>query len=257
MTYDAGSIEQGTIGWGDDEADHFDIGEGEEENLSLIRVTLVHGKRPGDDVKEEAQGNEILCRWGCLIDWIPPKGTQCIVAFPSGMREHAGGGVIIGVIKPNGSQFKEKRAVLNLGEDVHVLVKGKSVTLSDFGSGLNTPTRYIMVGTSRGGGAARILCNDETGSGWTVKAGIVGLMTSASGAPKAWIELTSSGASMALASGEQLKLGAGLFYGYAGKCQLQGGGVFLGKMPTPITPVCVGPVGMTAIGSGSVFASIT
>jgi len=249
---DYGSIEQGTVGWGD-EANHFDIGEGDNENVPLIKVTLHAGKNPTADAEERAQGQRVLCRWGMLIDFIPKRGTQCVVAFPAGMRGMESGGVIIGIVRTNGSQFKEDRALLAVGDDVHLLVKGKSVTVSDYGA----QARYIMVGTSRGGGAARILISDETGSGVTVKAGIVGLMTASGGVPKAWIELTSSSASCALSDGTQWKLTSGFFYGFGGKIHLQGGGVFLGKMPTPVTPVLTGFVGISGVPSGSVFASIT
>lgn len=254
---DHGSIENGTIGWGDADDDHFEIGEGDNEHLPLVRVTLGRGKGPIGDTEDRAQGNEVLCRWGMLIDFIPKKGTQCVVAFPAGMRGTEGGGVIIGLIRPNAAQFKEDRAMLAVGDDVHLLVKGKSVTLSDYGDGANTPTRWLMVGTSRGGGAPRILCSDETGSGWNIKAGVVGLISSAGGAPKAWVEVNGESASMARAGGEQLKLSSGLFYGFAGKCQLQGGGIFLGKMPTPVNPALWGFAGIAGAPSTSVFISAT
>lgn len=252
---DSGTIEQGTLGWGDGDEDVADIVEDESDpGLPLFRVTIAHGKGPDADANGTgAQGEQVLCRWGIILDYVPPKGAQCIVAFPTGTRRIPGAGVIIAVIRKNASQFKKERAVLSLGADMHLLVKARSTTIASYA----TPAQYIMVGKPRGADVApRILIQDETGSGVTVQGGVVALMGNDSGAPKALLQVSKAGkASCFLSGGEKWEMTSGRFYTYGASNIVQGGGVFLGKLPTPANPALWGFVGAMGTPSMSVFIS--
>lgn len=250
---DSGSIEQGVIGWGGVD-DAVDITGGDKTDLPLFRVTLTRGRNHAKDLEETAQGLQVTCRWGILVHYVPPVGTQVIVAFPAGMKGVSGGGVIISVVAPNGSQFKADRAILDVGSSGHLLIKGKSVTLCDYA----TPARYLMVGTSRAGGPPGVSIQDETGSGLTVQSGVVGLFT-ASGSPadaKCILQLTTTSASCALKSGTaSWKLTEGMCSTYGTTNLCTGAGVYLGKAPTVANPVLWGASGPVGVASLSVFVS--
>jgi len=135
-----GGIEAGTVGW-DDGADHYDTAEGE---VVLVKVTLFRGRNPDRDPDPKAGragGLQILARVSAPMQTIPPDGAEVIVAIPAGFGLTPGAPVIVAqvaVAPPN--QFSATRAKLDFGPDVDVVIKARSVTITDY------EDRYVTVG---------------------------------------------------------------------------------------------------------------
>lgn len=80
---DTGSIEMGTVGWGDQDI-HYDAGTASNDGVTLIKVTLFRGRDPKQEhTPGLGQGAQILAR-NSAGENIPSKGTQVIVARPAG-----------------------------------------------------------------------------------------------------------------------------------------------------------------------------
>jgi len=128
----SGSIEAGTVGW-DDDADHYDTAPGE---VVLVKVTLFRGRNPDRDPEPKpgrAGGLQILARVSAPMQTIPPDGAEVIVAVPAVFGLTPGAPVIlaqVAVAPPN--QFSATRAKLDFGPDVDVVIKARSVTLTDY-----------------------------------------------------------------------------------------------------------------------------
>lgn len=250
---DAVQIELGTIGWDDD--DIVDMGTADNDGHTFVKVTLYRGRDRSKPIETGvAQGRQILVNISAGMFWLPPKGTRVIVAFPYGMSTNPGVGTIIGAVQTSPTiQFARDRAVMDFGPDTHVVIKGKSVTISDYGS----PACFVGVGTPRGGGARGVYALDETGSGFTTQSAEVGAFATSGGAAKTILQLTATKASMLsnvggqvsgfqLDSGKAIALGAG-FYAYTAA-------VYLGANALAANPVATQAMG--AMPSTVVFAAI-
>ena len=138
-TSDAGSIELGTVGWGDDS--HFELGTDDNGGVTLVKVKLLRGL--------PEQGQELLCRLSAPLWFVPDVGSQVLVAVPAGFSQVPGAPVIIAAPGANpSSQFgggKAADAILDFGPDRRVIIKaGKGVILSDY------ENRYVGVGPELG-----------------------------------------------------------------------------------------------------------
>jgi hypothetical protein len=135
-----GNVEAGTVGWSDDK-DHFDVAPSE---VALVKVTLFRGRNPDRDPeppKGRAGGIRILARISAPMNQIPPDGAEVMVAIPAGFKLTPGVACIIAqpaVTPPN--QFSQERSKLDFGPDVDLVIKARSVTLTDY------EDRYLTVG---------------------------------------------------------------------------------------------------------------
>lgn len=165
---DRGSIEAGTVGWEGDPV-HYDVADDGKE--PLVKVTLFRGRNPSDPQKSGsgARGRRILARVSWPLQAIPPNGSLVYVAIPAGWDSAPWGPCIIACpgVSPSGApgaptQFKASRVVLDFGDQVDLMIKAKSVTLSDY------EDRYCVMGPSTG-----FKIGDATASGMCVKDGVV------------------------------------------------------------------------------------
>jgi hypothetical protein len=156
---DQGGIYDGTVGWQDGQA-HYDIDP--DSGVTLVRVTLFKGRNPGQDgpvTDALAHGHQILCRIGAPLSNIPPLNAQVMVAMAADRMLTPGGGVIFAMpIKSPGTQFAADKAKLDFGPDYDLVIKARSVTLTDY------ENRFLTVGPTYG-----IKCGDVTGSGLCIK----------------------------------------------------------------------------------------
>jgi hypothetical protein len=159
------SVEHGTVGW-DGEDEHTDLGKTSNDGTTLIKVQLFRGRDPDEPYKEGiAQGHRIWARIGGPMWFCPAKGSQCFIIFPTGFAETPGVGLLVPAYpgRSPSIQFSKTRAVLDFGPTVDVIIKGKSVTLSDY----TAPTPYYLsVGPTTG-----IKCGAPDASGFCLTAG--------------------------------------------------------------------------------------
>lgn len=246
--YVAPQVEIGTVGWEGRES-HFEKGTADNDGHTLVCVTLYRGRDPGVRPKDGvAQGQQILCHISDGIYRIPPKGARVYVAIPHGMEELPGSGCIVAsVSRSPTTQFESDRVVMDFGETTHVVIKGLSVSISDYAN----PARFIGVGTPRSGGTpgVQILLPDGTGAVW--QAGAVGIFSS----NKTIMQLTDSKWETWQSDIGFIRLADGECHSYAPVNKVQGGGVYLGKAPTVANTALWGATGIAGVASLSVFVS--
>jgi hypothetical protein len=91
-------LERGIVGW-DDAEDWFELGDETNGGLTLVRVQLFKGRDPNIAPKAGlAQGHRVLVAVTDGFFRIPPKGSECIVAFPGGDVQTPGAGILLAVI---------------------------------------------------------------------------------------------------------------------------------------------------------------
>lgn len=155
---DPGGIYDGTVGWEDGE-DHFDIGD---DGVTLVKVTLHKGRMPDtDDAKNSprAKGTRVLTRISAPLYNIPPDGAEVHVSMPAGRLLDPGAGAIIAQLSASPDiQFSGTKAKLDFGPDVDVVLKARSVTITDY------ENRFISVSPTTG-----IKAGDKDGSGFCLK----------------------------------------------------------------------------------------
>lgn len=255
--------EYGTIGYANETALTV-LGDASspDNGVTLVRVTTYRGKAVTERAKPGiAQGHQILCHLLGPLYYVPPRGTRVLVVYPGGDTTQPG--VIMGTVGASPfTQFKETRAVLDVGPGEDLVVKARSVTVMDHGKE-ETPSRFpcwLVVGPVAAG-APSISANDPTGSGFTIGGGVVGMFATDNGSPpavKAVLELSTSQVLLALN-------GKGMFQcdestgnitcGGSGVAYLVGKQCMLGPSATSVTPVVYGPAGISAIGSTTVFCT--
>lgn len=187
-------IEHGTVGW-DDGSELLDLGTDTNGGRTFIRVQLFRGADPAsvpDPGDGAAHGYKIKARISGPMWHVPPRGTHCLVAFPEGLVDAPGLGVIIALPDKNPSiQFSGSRAVLDFGPDMDVVIKGKSVVISDY------ENRYFSVGPETG-----IKCGDADANGFCLKAGQWLMYTTQAGNARSCLKLAGAEASLALNDGK-------------------------------------------------------
>ena len=173
-------IIRGVVGWNSSD-EHADVGTDSDDGHTFVRVTRFDGKSISKDpLTNSAQGHEILCQVMGPLYYIPPKGTVVLVAFPDGHAEAPGAGVILGTIGGTPAvQFSETRAVLDMGEGTDLIVKGKSVTMSDHAS----PAQFMQVGPPPQGGTSGINMCDSKGGTISIQDGTAAMVGSNGATP--------------------------------------------------------------------------
>lgn len=178
--YPQPQIEIGSIGWeGDDDDSFFDMGDESNDGHTLIKVQLFRGRDHTKPLNpNRAQGHKIVCHIPAGLFRIPPKDTRCYVAIPSGMETVPGAGIIIATVEQSHTrdQFKKDRAVIDFGDDTHVVIRGKSISLND------SENRFIAVGEPRSGGAGGITISNDDGTTIAVQEGVIGMTVPNAGA---------------------------------------------------------------------------
>lgn len=125
------AIELGTVGWfGDD--DHADLGTEDNDGTSLVKVTLLRGQQPYDQMEPgQARGHRVLARVMGPAFYVPPVGTEVVVAFPGGFGMTPGAAIILGTLGRTPSiQFGKQKAKMDVGPDQDMVFKGRSITLA-------------------------------------------------------------------------------------------------------------------------------
>lgn len=232
-------FEPGTVGW-DGIDPHFDT----EDGVTLVRVTLVRGRHPSTALTPDvAQGHQVLCRIGGGLFRIPKKGTAVMVGFPTAFSTHPAAGVIVCTTEASPSiQFSETKAKLDVGPDTDLVIKGKSVTITDYDN------RFLHVG------ADGVMMQDENGNGLLLSGGALVLFVADSGDAKTVIQLTKSELSLLQKDTGFVKLTGGNATIFANaSAGLLGANVSIGAKATALTPALTGtPPGVP---STSVFVS--
>lgn len=152
--------EEGTVGHPGD-PDVVDLGSGENEGITLVKVTLRKGHPQGKPAADDGgfNGYQITARL-MAPNWdTPRRGARVIVVIPGGDIETPGNPVILGqpITSPT-RRFGRQKTILDYsGKDVVII--GKSVTLID-----DTNKAFVTVTAS----GARLVSH---GSGFFVKEG--------------------------------------------------------------------------------------
>lgn len=222
------TVERGTVGWAD-ASDHHDLGSDDNDGTTLVRVTIFRGSRatgksPQDGV---ANGLQVLAQVSGPFWAVPPPGQAVLVAFPGGDIETPGNGIIMCWLGKSPSvQFKYGRAVVDVG-DQDLIVKGKSVTLSD----RQAPAQFIQVGPPPQGGASGITACDSQGGGFTVQAGVAAMFSGdGAGHAPTLVQVTTTSFEVWQKDGGCLMVKGGNASMIAPNCYVRGN-VFLGKAP--------------------------
>ena len=245
---DVGSIELATVGW-DDAADWFDQGSSGNDGTTLVRVQTYRGKLNGEPVTPGvAQGHKYLVQITGPLWRMPRKGERVVVAFPAGMRETPGAGAIIATLGASPPiQFSPTRAKMDFGSDYDLIIKARSITLSDYSN------RFVVVGPDTG-----IHLNDGSGNVFAIKDGSVNAIASggfnfvvgSTGTPSlAGLSLSTSASAMwcgiQLIKLNVLNIGTWC----AASISLAAGNIGLGSSASPATPASYFP----GVPSTSVF----
>lgn len=246
-------IEDGTVGFdSDDDTSYFDG-----SPPYHVNVTLFSGKPSHVKLKEGVgQGMQIICSVALTPFRIPPRGARVIVAIPHGDIETPGRACVIAVIDANPTvQLDPNRVVMYFGDNVHILLKGASVTLQDTPA-VAGPSCFVGVGKPFVGGARGVYGFDETGSGFLTQSGVVALQRSVGGSIEALfqmkdgeidlLELKSAQSALKLdSSGGAWMIGTN-FYAYTA-------GTYLGARATSANTALWGVSGPAGVPSTSVF----
>lgn len=263
----------GVCGWDGDktQADVVIKGDGTDAvtGRSLVKVTLFEGRdRTKRPVAGQAQGQKIKCQLLWPLTVVPPLGMQVVLLCVGGKRGTPGCWVILGgVAAASVDQFDGDRGRLDVGPDIFLTIAAKGVTTKDHGEA-ESPSRFPSfqtIGRSPAGGDPGIVCNDPTGSGFTIAKGVVGLYATDAGSPpamKAALELAGSSADNPGCS--LMYNGAVILtwddegnasFGASKSLALVSAQVLIGAGATPMTPAIWGPSGIAGVPSTSVFIS--
>lgn len=246
-TEDATQIQIGSVGW-EGESEFAYLGSGDNDGYTLVRVQLFEGRDHTQPLNpSRAQGHKIICQISSGLYRVPKMDTRVYVAVPKGMDHVPGAPVIIAAVeKSPTTQFAKDRVVMDFGDDVHVVIKGKSVSIQD------PEFRFVSVGTPRSGGdpGVQVHLPDGTGAAWQdnayscfCRAGCV-------------MQMTNSKFEVYEGSGTFLKMGSGEYWTFGTVNKVQGNGVYLGRTPLILQTALYGPTGIAGVASTSVFLSV-
>ena len=245
-------LEVGVVGWpGND--DICSIGTEDNDGRTLVRVTLYRGATPGDEpAPGEAAGYQVTVRTSGPLYHVPPKGTEVIVAFPGGFGMAPGSGVLLASVGPTpGIQFRGNKAKLDVGPDQDIVIKGRSVTISDYDN------RYLAVGPDTG-----TMMADEDGTMMQIKDRQITIVVPGDdGVGKAVLLLNVDAIMMvhaAAAGTSVVNMADGNMLATGQQGSLIFGSVNIGSAASPVTAAVVAPVGapgIAGVGSSSVFIS--
>jgi hypothetical protein len=246
----ASQIEVGSIGW-EDEDDYFFLGDDSNDGHTLVRVQLFRGRDPTKPLsKTRAQGMKILCHLSGGLFRIPQKDTRVYVAIPKGMERLPGAGVIFATVEkssPDGRLDKD-RAVLDFGDEMHLVIKAKSVAIGD------TAGNFIAAGAPRSGGPSGLTFQASDGTGGVIQEGVVSWFVASGGLAKSIIQMTPSKIECMHADGGCWIVDKD-YYCLGTHATVQGGAVYLGAAPTVANFALWGVTGIAGVASPSVLIS--
>lgn len=219
-------FEPGTVGW-DGSDPHYDTADG----VTLVKVTLVRGRHPSTPLTPSvAQGLQVLCRIGGGLFRIPPKGTAVMVGFPTAFADHPAAGVIVCTTEASPDiQFSATKAKFDVGKETDLVIKAKSVTISDYDD------RFLHVGPDG------IIMQDENGNGLMLSGGALVVFIADGGDAKTMLQMTKKELSLLQKDTGVVKLtGGNVTIVASGSAGLLAGNVSLGAGATAATPALVG-----------------
>lgn len=221
---------------------HFDTADG----ITLVRVTLFRGKSPTAAITPGiAQGLEVLARIGGGMFRIPGPGTPVMVGFPSAFAAMPGAGVIVCTTEASPTiQFSPTRAKMDLGPDTDLVLKARTITLSDYSN------RFVHLGADGG-----IQIQDSDGTGIIIQNGNIAIFSALNGAMKTMLQVTTSALQAMQADGVVVNIKGGNMTIAGSQCSLAFGSVALGVNASPATPAQFGPAPMAGTPSTCVFVS--
>lgn len=218
-------LEMASVGW-EDATDWYDQGGSSNDGTTFVRAQLYRGRTPGAPIKAGvAQGHKVLVQISGPLWRIPRLGERCIIGFPGGFSTTPGAGVILGWLgasPPN--QFSPTKAKIDLGSDYDFVLKAKSITLSDYNN------RFIAIGPQSG-----VTIQDKDGTGAIINNGAIAIFVASGGSMTTILQLTASDINAIVNGGSMLQLTSTKATMYGVSCYVQGGGVYLGKVPTATT----------------------
>lgn len=195
-------------------------------------VQLFRGRDFSQPLKaERMQGTEIICRVASSISCLPPKGTEVLVAFPGGMTEKQGAGVIVAALSrvdttPTYGNLAEGELCISAFQDAIariLLKKNNSINLY----------------TKKGSTGMVISMDPDTDTISIVNSKGYGIIVDGDG-----IKITAKDSGLQLGADGNVKL--------IGKQQTQvdGASVMLGSVGVPgVNSALHGPVGLSGIAS--------
>lgn len=144
----------------------------EADGPTFVHVRLSRGT-PGDRAT-------LWCRISQPLNYIPTPGTSVIVAIPAGFGYSPGAAMIIAASGPApANQFGDAKAKLDFGPDYDLVIKARSITLTDY------ENRYLTVGPDYG-----VKIGDASASGAILKDAKWAFYVAESGDAKAVFELS-------------------------------------------------------------------
>jgi hypothetical protein len=225
-------FEPGTVGWNDG-GKHYD----EEDGVVLVKVTLFRGRYATQQLEPgRAHGHRVLCRIGGGLFRIPKPGTGVMVGFPSWFATMPGAGLIVTTVERSPDiQFSATKAKMDLGDEVDLVIKARSITLSDYGN------RFVHVGPDGG-----IQVQEKDGTGVFIRDGAVMIVTADGGAMKTLVQLTKDAVQIVQADGNLVNIKGGNVTIVGQQCSMMFGAIKLGAAASPATPghYGAGPAGI-------------
>jgi hypothetical protein len=232
----SGSIESAIVEVKDG-GDYYSVEDG---GPTLVHVRLSRGT-PGDRAT-------LWCRISQPLNFIPTPGTSVIVAIPAGFGYSPGAAMIIGASGPAPSnQFDNSKAKLDFGPDYDLVIKARSITLTDY------ENRYLTLGPTYG-----VKIGDATASGAILKDARWAFYVAEDGDAKAVLELATDKVQILQKDDKQnsilLQDGTLTLAGTTFRCATAGG--YLGVLPSAASPMTYG-ASTASLGSAAWFISPT
>lgn len=228
-------LEWAMVGWeGEDSSADKGDGSDTEDGHTLVRVTTHAGAPPTEPTSPTggANGRQLLALPPMWPQWIPPKGTRCVLGYPDGPT---GLPVILAYYAPApDKQHGKTTAKLDFG-DQNLVIKAASITLRDSGGNI------IALSPDMG-----VQVTDDSGSGLQSYDGSVMLsVVGTDSQRKTWLSLTDSVATLAnAAKSTGVVCGASVDINSAQSIAVSAmGAVLLGydDHTQPVLPPLVGP----------------
>lgn len=164
------TIEWASIGWdSDDDESYYDLGTADNDGYTLVKVQLYKGRDDSKPLLKDgrAHGTKMVCHLNSSLQRIPPRNTRCMIAIPAGLETNPAAGMIIATAeKTTDGRLERDRVIFDYG-DQHVVIKGKSVSIS------SNDNEFMSVGTPRSGGTPGLTFQAADGSGGIVQEGVV------------------------------------------------------------------------------------
>lgn len=248
----------GTIGWaGDAWADVAELGDGTNGpgGVTLVRVTLFKGRDITERPKKGiAQGRPVRAVLGWPVTVIPELNALVQVTFPGGDLETPGNGALTFIARPASTeQFAVGRALLDVGPNISLTVKGAWTQMTHWGPGARA---WVGVGPVAGGAVGVYACDDKAGA-VQVTGGVVTALGSDGSAAKTQLTLGGTEAKLALLNQGYVGVDAAgtWVYNQSGTAFFQAKIMAFGTNPT--LPALAGLSGLAGVPCVNVLFSVS